>query len=320
MRNGYDTNFLGTDFSIELPKPTLSLQEDVLELSRMDGDSIVIPYIHYSLVMSKSNRQALFSAANTDLNQRRTLGKEKGRNWFIDKRVGAKNQIGNDAYKHNPWDRGHLTRRTAVCWGDYATALTASNDSCAYTNACLQHAQFNEDEWRIPEEAVEGFKLAKDNKLTVMTGPIFTKCDRFYSTGLTMLPTRIPAGFWKTVSYVSSQSSKLVTSAYLLFQDTDTLIDREGRDRHELERFRITTTELQLWTGLVFDNKMFESNPLKFYVDEPESIPLSSFKEMDQESKALLAAGIADEETLQRARQHLSLSGLYELVDKLSWY
>ena len=55
----------------------------------------------------------------------------------------------------------------------------------------MQHKNFNQDEWRVPESFVEKFKKSKDSKLCVFTS-IFTKVDLFYSRGSKPL-VRIPA-------------------------------------------------------------------------------------------------------------------------------
>ncbi|ARD43192.1 DNA/RNA non-specific endonuclease [Colwellia sp. PAMC 21821] len=317
MRDGYQKDFLPS-FNIELPKPSLSLSGDVLQPPGLLDGNVVIPYIHYSLIMSKSTKQALFSAANVDNAIAQTVSGYKGRKWFIDARVGRDNQITNSAYIGTPWDRGHLTRRTAVTWGDYNTALSASNDSCAYTNASMQHKRFNEDEWRVPETAVSKFSLSKDNKLIVMTGPIFTTCDRFLTKGVGFEPVRIPSGFWKTLTYVD-HNDKLVTSAYIFFQDTDTLRTTKAKQRIKLKNFRVTTTELQLWTGLEFEKQMFDSNPLCFYTG-PEAIKVNRLKDLSNSTEALLAAGVIETDAYNEAKYTLELKVLYELIEELSWY
>lgn len=317
MRDGYQENFL-SNFSIALPQPSLALEGDILQPPGLRHGQKVVPYIHYSLLMSSSTKQAIYSAANVDNSKQQTISGSKGRKWFIDERVGRENQITNDAYTKTPWDRGHLTRRTAITWGSFDTALAASNDSCAYTNASMQHKRFNEDEWRIPELAVSKFKLAKGNKLVVMTGPIFTTCDRFFSKGMGFDAVRIPSAFWKTITYVDLDGD-LVTSAYIFFQDTDTLRTNKAKQRIQLRSFRVTTTELQLWTGLVFDTQMFESNPLKFY-DGPETIRVNELKDLSTKTKALLAAGVATTTAVKAARHKMKLDALYELIEELSWY
>lgn len=317
MRNGYQKKFL-SQYSIELPTPSLSLLGDVLQPPGLADGEVVVPYIHYSLLMSKSTKQALYSAANVDNSAQQIVSGRKGRKWFIDERVGRENQVTNDAYRKSPWDRGHLTRRTAITWGDCNTALAASNDSCAYTNASMQHKEFNEDEWRLPEKAIANFQLAKDDKLIVMTGPVFTTCDRFFTKSLGFDPVRIPSGFWKTVTYIN-HDEQLVTAAYIFFQDMDALSLDDAKNRMVLKNARITTTELQLWTGLAFDQQMFDSNPLKFY-SGPESLKLANFKELSDVTKGLLAAGIVEGSAYEEAKYTLALDALYELIDDISWY
>ncbi len=68
-----------------------------------------MPYMHYSVLMSKSTKQALYSAANVDLTKMKSAPGKRGRNWFIDRRVGKENQIPNYPYEGTMWDRGHLT-------------------------------------------------------------------------------------------------------------------------------------------------------------------------------------------------------------------
>lgn len=317
MRVGYQKDFLA-NFDIDLPEPSLSLAGDVLLPKGLPEGETVVPYIHYSLIMSKSTKQALYSAANVDNNNQQTVSGHKGRKWFIDDRVGRENQVTNDAYKGTPWDRGHLTRRTAITWGDCSTALAASNDSCSYTNASMQHKRFNEDEWRVPETAVAKFSLAKDNKLTVMTGPIFSICDRFFTKQYGFEPVRIPSGFWKTLTYVD-QNDQLVTAAYIFFQDTDTLRTTKAKQRIKLRNFRVTTTELQLWTGLQFDKQMFLSNPMQFY-SGPEAIKVNDLKDLSNSTEALLAAGVVEGQAYDEAKISLDLDSLYALVEELSWY
>ncbi|RJG42396.1 DNA/RNA non-specific endonuclease [Motilimonas pumila] len=115
IRSGYQADFL-SPYSILLPSPNLALAGDVLQPPNLPAGETVIPYVHYSLVMSKSNKQALYSAANVDNAKGQLISGSKGRKWFIDQHVGFDNQISNFAYRQSPWDRGHLTRRTAVTW------------------------------------------------------------------------------------------------------------------------------------------------------------------------------------------------------------
>ncbi len=318
MREGYKHDFLGPGHEVKLPKPGISLQSDILQPPGLPEGEVIIPYINYSLLMSKSTRQALYSAANVDLDKMQPVPSKKGRKWFIDRRVGRNNQIPNYPYQGTLWDRGHLTRRTAVTWGDSVDfAIKASNDSCAYTNACIQHKRFNEDEWRAVELLVSEFKLAK--RLTVMTGPVFTTTDRFYIKEFEDYPVRIPSAFWKTVSYVDN-NNKLNTSGYIFFQDVPSVKSSKARKRLRLKDMQVTTTELSLWTGLEFDQVLFDSNPLKFY-SGPESISTKKHKALLTKDPATLQlnAGITSEDSINKAREKFPLQDFYDLIDEISW-
>ncbi|WP_435236693.1 DNA/RNA non-specific endonuclease [Psychromonas sp. PT13] len=118
LRTGYDPNFLGEDIAIAIPKASLEIEDDILYVSDNKDTGHIIDYIHFSVIMSKFNNQALVSAANLD---QKDYQQVSGRNWFVDPRIGLENQVGPAAYKHNPWDRGHLTRRSAVTWGSTYT-------------------------------------------------------------------------------------------------------------------------------------------------------------------------------------------------------
>lgn len=319
MRDGYQRDFLGANNIVELPEVDLALQSDILQPPGLPEGKKLVPYIHYSLLMSRSTRQALYSAANVNLNEMLTVPKGKGRKWFYDSRVGKENQISNYAYEGTQWDRGHLTRRTAVTWGDSESYVTkASNDSCAYTNAVMQHKNFNQDEWRAVEELVSKFEIA--SKLIVLTGPVFTIADRFFIRNYGDFPVRIPAAFWKIITYIDSKTNKLSTQAFIFFQDVPTVKSSKGRSRLKLKNLQVTTTEVSQWTGLVFDQKMFDSNPLKFY-DGPESISTKAHKALlnkDPETVSL-DEGIVGEDSIAAARSKFPLEEFYDLVNEIRW-
>lgn len=261
LRKGYDPDFLGEGHSVPLPTLSIELSDDIVTRDEL-RDQHIADYVHYSVVMSRSNRQAFFSAANLDQDDYKSV---EGRSWFVDPRIGAENQVGPVAYRDNPWDRGHLTRRTAVTWGSSFIARRASNDSCSYANASMQHAYFNQDEWRVPEKIVRHFDRDKNNKLIVFTGPIFMDHDRWYTRHNVPNPVRIPSGFWKMVVYISKETNKLECQAYAMYQDAHFLADKRGQYEIDIRNYQITTTELEKLTGLEFGQTLFDINPLLYY-------------------------------------------------------
>lgn len=318
MREGYDSEFLGHGFEIPLPKPSLEIQDDVLHIDSLDT-SPIINYIHYSLMISKSNKQAFFSAANVDRSKKKTVS---GRNWFVDPRVGKEYQITNDFYKNNVWDKGHLTRRTAVTWGSNAVARNASNDSCAYTNASLQHKFFNQDEWRVVELLVDKIETVKDKKMCVFTGPLFTQTDRWYTRRATDEKIRIPSGFWKLLAYINTNTDKLLAQAFVLFQDKDSMKGRDGMDflKEDIHEYQVTTTELELLTGLEFPKILFDTNPLYFFPHEginelPEGIGIpQNLTEKEFKEYFVFNEGGTLDETVRDQQRNLSKENFERII------
>lgn len=276
--DGYNPDFLGKDFRIDIPWINYDVFADVLKSDELRKNYIA-DYLHYSVVMSKSNRQAYLSACNLDQTQYK---KVSGRRWFLDPRIGFENQLDNRYYKgeDNLWDRGHLTRRTAVTWGDSDyIARKASNASCSYANACLQHRHFNEDEWRIPEKVAAKLDRDLNGRISIMTGPVFTENDRWFTPNdYDVPPGRVPSGFWKILYYIDKKKSKaagkdiLGCEAYLVYQDELSMRDETGAKRIEIDTLQVSISELTDLTGIDFPQPLYEANPLWYYAREGRDI------------------------------------------------
>lgn len=276
--NGYDPDFLGENFKIDIPWIRYDIFLDVLKRDTLRRNYIA-DYLHYSVVMSRKNRQAYLSICNLDQTQYRSV---KGRNWFIDADIGAENQLDNRYYKgpNNLWDRGHLTRRTAVTWGaSDQIARKASNASCSYANACLQHKHFNEDEWRIPEKVAEKFDRDLNGRLSIITGPVFTENDRWFDpVDYDVRPGRVPSGFWKILYYIDKKKTEaagqevLGCEAYLVYQDELSLVDKAGHDQIDIATLQVTITELTDLTGIEFPEPLYDANPLWYHLNDERDI------------------------------------------------
>ena len=271
-QTGYDEKYLGEDNIFELP--TITAEQEGNIVFPINGDDPVLKYPNYSLIMSKKTRQAFYSAANADFN--RNSG--KGRNFRPDRRIDEKYQLDNIYYKdlegiENPYDRGHLTRRDAISWGNTKReANKASKDSCYYTNISLQHKNFNQDEWGALENAIEHNKSDADNRFNIMCGPIFTGIDRIVQPYSQMEPGIVPSAFWKIIAYIGKESGKLETNAFIVFQDDEALKRmRQVKGNRNINPFKIyqsSTTLIEQLTGLEFSNVAFDSNPMYFFENE----------------------------------------------------
>lgn len=192
-RNGYDKAFLGK--ALELPKIDPSRLDQVATLIGKPNES-ELTYTNFSVVMNKERRQPFYAAVNID--GAKIVDLPRSGKWTTDSRIPREHQLGNEAYKNNPFDRGHMVRRRDPVWGP--DAAQANQDSFAYTNAGLQHGDLNQRSWLEMENYILEQAKAKDQKLTVITGPVFADDDpNFDNNGRMDKSTQLPQEFWKVV-------------------------------------------------------------------------------------------------------------------------
>jgi endonuclease G len=246
-RGGYDPDFLG-DRRIDLPTLTGATAKDAIKA----GESPILDYVHFSLVMSRSRRFAIYTAHNIDGKNMKKVSRS-GTKWRLDDRLDDSQQVGEDAYVNNPWDRGHLVRRVAVIWGSLEEARRANADTFHYTNSAPQHANFNQDEWLELEEWVLDRADEACYRLCVFTGPIFTDEDQIYR-GI-----RIPKAFWKIIAMRPSGEDRLSVTAFLMNQ-YELLQDKNGRKYLELQLYQVSVDTIEQMTGLAFD-KLRKAQP-----------------------------------------------------------
>jgi endonuclease G len=183
-------------------------------------------------------------------------------NWRIDTRIGAEFQLNNDYYRSNPWDRGHLARRATAAWGENGRqAKHASDDTFFYSNASLQHANFNQDEWLALEEWVKDLGIDDTNKLNSISGPIWGEHPRSI-TPQGRDTALIPTAFFKVISFI--KDGELEVRAYMMAQDAAALADKRGKRMFDNQRYQVSVTEIEELTGLIFPAIIPDTNPLFF--------------------------------------------------------
>lgn len=207
-REGYDPYFLGQDYRIDLPKLSKEMEEDSTRLK--DGSNI-LDYVHFSVVMKRSRRLAYFTAVNIDgKSLRRDVSRVK---WSLDSRISRKAQYGNEVYKDNKLDRGHLVRRLDPVWGEKAAAHQANADTFYYTNCAPQHEELNQKTWLGLEDYLLTNAQNHGLQISVFTGPVFRADDPIYRDEY-----QIPVEFWKVVAMVKGDGM-LSATAYIQSQD-----------------------------------------------------------------------------------------------------
>ncbi|RKR03296.1 endonuclease G [Kushneria sinocarnis] len=212
-RQGYDPAFL-PDFEVPLPTPVGSRADDVTPVEGSRDNRL--DYTHFSIVMSRSRRLALFTALNIDGEQLRRIDRGDD-HWRFDDRIPRDCQLGEALYADNPLDRGHLVRRTAPNWGDRAEQ--ANRDTFHFTNCSPQMAGFNQQTWLGLEDYLIDHARADDQRITVFTGPVLRDSDRCYRG------VQIPEAFWKVVAFVD-RNGRPSASGYMIEQAED--LDRLG--------------------------------------------------------------------------------------------
>lgn len=248
FRKGYDPNFLG---KFEVPHPKLKGSDD--DNALVINGKRIIDYVHFSLVMSREHKFAIYTAHNIDGNSMKSVSRSK---WKFDNRLSNDLQTGNDFYVNNPWDRGHLVRRAAVIWGSLEEARAANSDTFYFTNAAPQHGNFNQDEWLELENWILDRAKEDNYKLCVFTGPIYSDSSLKYR-GRT-----IPSAFFKIIAVRRAEDDKLSVTAFMMTQSDYILKDKNGRDEYfKLRVYQVPIDTIEGLTNLDFGS-LKEAQPL----------------------------------------------------------
>lgn len=235
---GFDPDFLTVP--VGLPELGDGLQDDAV---LVDG-STVLDYTHFSLTQSRARRLARFVAWNVDGADLKRLSRD-GIGFRFDERFPAEFQAGNDLYRDNDLDRGHLARRSDLLWGPPEEAQRANEDSFFYPNIAPQMNSFNQSGrsgvWGELEDALFAQVAVERLRISVTGGPVFRDNDRSYRG------YRIPREYFKIIYYV--HDGQLRGRGFLLTQD---LTDLEVLDLREFFTHQVGISEIEQRTGLRF--------------------------------------------------------------------
>lgn len=254
----YNENFLGVP--VPLPRFKHSLVNDVLSRAEL-RDGVYADYVYYTVAMHREFRTPLFAALNIDNSKRQKTTRES--NWDIDSRIGAENQLNNDYYRRNHWDRGHLAMRHAAAWGQTGRlAQRAADETFYYTNAALQHENFNQDEWLALEKWVTHLPDAQSGRICEFSGPIFGDFMR------TVRPVGrpvayVPSAFFKVIAFLD-KVGELQVRAFLIHQDDAALADKSGKKTFNNQIYQVAVARIEELTGLEFDDSLAAKNPIWF--------------------------------------------------------
>jgi DNA/RNA endonuclease G (NUC1) len=261
VKTGFDAEFLGTGAGF--PVLTASGAADAVEL---DG-STTIDYTHFSLALSKSRMFAIWVAWNIDGGELKALSRASLQ-FVKDPRIPDEFQTGDELYRDNRLDRGHLARRADLCWGPKAEAQKANRDSFFFTNITPQMDDFNQSTkeglWGKLEDAVLADVDVDNLKVSVYGGPVFNADDRVFRS------VAIPREFYKAIAFVVD--GELRCSAFLLTQN---LVLAEALDLDEFRVFQVSLAELEKRTSFTFPAELHAADTASVQLlDESERKPL----------------------------------------------
>ncbi len=262
-RPGYKEDFL----SLNLPLP--SLDEAAQQVA-----SSVLSYHHFSIVMNKVRRLAIYTAVNIDgrFSKRPARSADK---WYFDPRLEKKFQLGEFLYASNPLDRGHLVRRLDPAWGTTKIAKVGNDDTFHFTNCSPQHANLNQQIWNDLEDYLLDNADQDNLKLTVFTGPIFESDDPIYRE------VPLPRRFWKVAAMIDSSGAFLaagfIQSHESMIQDlleADFLAQQTRTDQ-------VKISDIEALTGLGF-NLPLSADPLNVSDGTEESLGSLSVRRLER--------------------------------------
>jgi endonuclease G len=237
-RGGYDAAFLAVPLPLPVPGPAVA-----------PVASPELRYHHFSVVMHRTRRLALFTAVNIDGKLSRRPQRERDR-WILDPRLPAGEQTGEAVYRDNPLDRGHLVRRLDPAWGTETVAKAANDDTFHFTNATPQHHDFNAGStlWAGLEDFVLENADTADLLVSVLTGPVLAPGDDAYRG------VQLPRQFWKVVAMVK-RSGELSVTGYLLSQASliDGLETKEEFSYGAYRTFQVPVRRIAALTDLGLD-------------------------------------------------------------------
>lgn len=216
--NGYQTEFLGPESLVGLPRLSPDLQKNAAPV-RGESDN-VLRYQNFSLVQHAQRRFPIYTASNIDGNQFRRLPRHD--DWQTDPRIDRDHQWGSNLYsaEKSDFDKGHMTKREDAQWGRTDEEATrGALSTFYYTNAVPQVAKLNQQLWRGLEDYIlKGQTVSKKMKISMFTGPVLSKSDPFFVTRVDGQQVRIPTLFWKVIFFTKSDG-KLYKVGFLMGQE-----------------------------------------------------------------------------------------------------
>ena len=273
--------------------PEISSTEDEKFITNgLNRSTYLLDYINFSVLHNPFRKFPYFTASNIHGNQfqkikRKELFSGKGDRWKKDTRIPKEEQLGHELYSadKSDFDKGHLTKREDVQWGDNRDkAVAAAESTFFYTNAMPQVDRLNRGIWRKIEDYILHHQTISEHiKINLFTGPVFRDNDPNFVTEVRDTIIQIPCLFWKVIYY--QNDNVLHRTAFLTSQKNileKRRIVKPSVRGHEVEDTGLFMTFKDAETYQVrvdFIEKLsglkFHEATEKFVEDTPEELILS---------------------------------------------
>ncbi|WP_433272031.1 DNA/RNA non-specific endonuclease [Actinosynnema sp. CS-041913] len=263
-KKGFAADFLGVPVGV--PVLGAAAKADAVVL----GGSEVVDYTHFSLAQCKSRRFAFWVAWNIDGKTLKTVNRS-GIPFVLDSRIPAEFQVGDELYKGNRLDRGHVARRADLLWGSKNEAEQANVDSFFFTNITPQLDDFNQSMrnglWGRLEDAVLSDVDVDNLRVSVYGGPVFQADDRVFRG------VRLPREYWKVIAFV--EQGVLKARAFVLTQNLNQL---EALELDEFRVFQVKVADVEARCGFTFPKSLQAADTLTVPESLDERQPLDALE------------------------------------------
>ena len=243
--NGYQPEFLGPEFTVRVPRLKREVRATVAPVSKNRRN--ILDYQNFSLVQSAARRFPIYTATNIDGTLFRKLPRSD--DWQTDPRIDSGHQWGPKLYsaEKSDFDRGHMTKREDVQWGQSdEEAKQGALSTFYYTNAVPQVPKLNRQLWRSLEDYIlKSEAVGESMKVCMFTGPVLSNLDPIFVTDVEGEQVPIPTLFWKVIFFKKSDG-RLYRVGFLMGQEE--LLEKDGIVHpREVSRGLIMTEEERLF-------------------------------------------------------------------------
>lgn len=223
--HGYDQDFLGEGLRVRLPRVSGHIRAEVAPVPGSRNG--LLHYQNFSLLQHARRRFPIYTATN--IHGRLFQRIPRHDRWRLDARIADTHQWGPSLYAadKSDFDRGHMTKREDVQWGNSPEeAKRGALSTFYYTNAVPQVAKLNQQLWRGLEDYILKHETVEnDLKISMFTGPVLADDDPVFVTEVDGQTVQLPTLFWKVI-YFAKSDGQVYRVAFLMGQEE--LLERQG--------------------------------------------------------------------------------------------